>query len=155
MGVAKTELSLCGMLLPEKNNKLLKDTLMQSQRFFFSPDERKVVSTSKDGSVRLWDVATGQQEYAIAGYRLTDWKVFLYENGVALASETKYGPSTAGEPYVNLWDLNTKKRIKILTGHNDGVKSIDFSDDGKTLISGSRDGTVLVWDIPSIIQETD
>ena len=124
-------------------------------KIFFSPDGRKVVSTSKDGSVRLWDVATGQQEYAIAGFRLTDWKVFLYENGVSLASETKRVPGTAGKPYVNLWDLNSKKRIKILTGHNDGVKSIDFSDDGKTLISGSRDGTVLVWDIPSIIQETD
>lgn len=124
-------------------------------KIFFSPDERKVVSTSKDGSVRLWDVATGQQEYAIAGYRLTDWKVFLYENGVSLASETKRMFGTAGEPYINLWNLNTKKRIKILTGHNDGVKSIDFSDDGKTLISGSRDGTILVWDILSIIQETD
>ncbi len=124
-------------------------------KIFFSPDGRKVVSTSKDGSVRLWDVATGQQEYAIAGYRLTDWKVFLYENGVSLASETKLVLGAAGKPYVNLWDLNTKKRIKILTGHNDRVTSIDFSDDGKTLISGSRDGTVLVWDIPSIIQEVE
>ena len=124
-------------------------------KIYFSPDGRKVVSTSKDGSVRLWDIATGQQEYAIAGYSLTDWKVFLYKNGVSLASETKRVFGTAGKPYVNLWDLNTGKRIKILTGHNDGVKSIDFSDDGKTLISGSRDGTILVWDIPSIIQETD
>ncbi len=121
----------------------------------FSPDALKIVSTSKDGSIRLWDVATGQQKYCIAGYRLTDWKVFLYKNGVLLAGETKRGEGTRSDPYINLWDLETGKRKKILTGHNGGVASIDFSDDGKTLISGSRDGTILMWDIPSIIQEVE
>ena len=142
-------------VVTEEKQRTFKGHTDAISKIYFSPDERKIVSTSKDGSVRLWDVATGQQEYAIAGYRLTDWKVFLNENGVSLASETKQDPGTLGESYVNLWDLNTGKRIRILTGHNDGVKSIDFSADGKTLISGSRDGTVLVWDIPSIIQEVE
>ena len=122
---------------------------------FFSPDGGKIVSTSNDGSVRLWDVSTRQQEYVIAGYRLTDWKVFLYKNGMALASEIKRGPGTLGKPTVDLWNLDTGKRIKILTGHNKEVTSIDFSDDGRTFISGSRDGTVLVWDILNIIQEVN
>ena len=121
---------------------------------FFSPDGRKIVSTSKDGSVRLWDIATGQQKYCIAGYRLTDWKVFLYKNGVLLASEMKRGVPLRAKRYINLWDLDTGKRIEIQIGHsNGGVTSIDFSDDGKTLISGSPAGTVLVWDILNIIQE--
>lgn len=121
---------------------------------FFSPDGRKIVSTSKDGSVRLWDIATGQQEYAIGGYKLTDWKVILYENGMSLASDMKRGVPLRAKRYINLWDLDTGKLIEIQIGHtNGGVTSIDFSDDGKTLISGSPAGTVLVWDILNIIQE--
>ncbi len=123
---------------------------------FFSPDGRKIVSTSKDGSVRLWNIATGQQKYCIAGYKLTDWKVILYENGMLLASDMKRGVALRAKRYINLWDLDTGRRIETLIGHtNGGVTSIDFSEDGKTLITGGINGTVLVWDIPSIIQETD
>ncbi|MYF55531.1 PQQ-binding-like beta-propeller repeat protein, partial [Candidatus Poribacteria bacterium] len=121
---------------------------------FFSPDGRKIVSTSKDGSVRLWDIATGQQEYAIAGYKLTVWKVILYENGISLACDMKRGVPLRAKRYINLWDLDTGKRMEIQIGHtNGGVTSIDFSADGKTLISGSTAGTVLVWDILNIIRE--
>ena len=36
-----------------------------------------------------------------------------------------------------------------LRGHNDGVMSVVFSPDGKKVISGSLDGTIRIWDVPT------
>ncbi|MDB9538989.1 WD40 repeat domain-containing protein [Anabaenopsis arnoldii] len=34
---------------------------------------------------------------------------------------------------------------KTLTGHSDEVSSVDFSPDGRTLASGSGNGTIKIW----------
>ena len=34
----------------------------------------------------------------------------------------------------------------VMTGHNDSVKSVAFSPDGKHIVSGSYDKTICVWD---------
>ena len=121
----------------------------------FSPDGLTFASTSVDGSIRLWDVATRQQKQAIAGYKKTDWCVFFYPNGLVLASRAAKQLAGIGQENVQLWDLVTGEHKKELNGHIRNVLSISFSADGKTLVSGSQDGTVLVWDIPSIINAID
>lgn len=70
-----------------------------------------------------------------------------------IAGEAKRGIGSIGDESVQLWDLNTGKRIKILTGHDRDVTSVSISADGETLVSGSKDATVLVWDIATIIQD--
>ena len=36
-----------------------------------------------------------------------------------------------------------------LTGHNDSVRELAFSRDGRTLATGSRDNRVILWDMAS------
>ncbi len=44
--------------------------------------------------------------------------------------------------YLNAQDI---KPVKILTKHNAGVTALAFSPDGKTLVTGSEDKTILIW----------
>ena len=37
--------------------------------------------------------------------------------------------------------------MKTLIGHTDSVNGVSFSPDGKTLATGSSDGTVQLWDM--------
>lgn len=50
------------------------------------------------------------------------------------------------EQMIQLWDVASQKAARQFKGHEDEVRSLAFSPDGKRLASGSHDGTVLVWD---------
>ena len=54
-------------------------------------------------------------------------------------------------PIIQLWDVETGAELITLTGQTEPIETLVFSHDGKTLASGSQDGTVLLWDWDKII----
>jgi WD40 repeat protein len=48
-----------------------------------------------------------------------------------------------------IWDVASGRQIGALNGHTHYVYTIDISRDGKTLASGSRDGTIRLWNFES------
>ena len=48
---------------------------------------------------------------------------------------------------VRLWDIYKKAPIATLRGHNEPIKSLNFSPDGNTLISTGWGGEMITWDI--------
>jgi hypothetical protein len=54
-----------------------------------------------------------------------------------------------GTPTIRLWDLDTGKRLTPRQGHEDLITHLVVTPDSKTLISSSRDGRILVWDLAS------
>ena len=50
---------------------------------------------------------------------------------------------------VTLWDISSGKRVSRLKGHGQRVMGLKFVEDGKTILSASRDGTVRRWIVAS------
>jgi WD40 repeat protein len=49
---------------------------------------------------------------------------------------------------IHIWDVETREEIFSLYGHNDAITGLQFTADGKLLLSTSADGTIRLWGIP-------
>ncbi|MBN2305091.1 MAG: WD40 repeat domain-containing protein [Anaerolineae bacterium] len=107
----------------------------------FSPDSTVLASSSADGTIRLWDSATGEALFILEGHTGEVNQVDFSPDGTLLAS--------AGEDRaVRLWDVVTGQEADVLEGHTDAVLSVSFNTEG-TLASGSADSTIRLWDVES------
>ncbi|CAN3355325.1 transcriptional repressor Tup1p [Diutina catenulata] len=73
----------------------------------------------------------------------------LYIRSVCFSPDGKYLATGAEDKLIRIWDLTTKRIIKILRGHEQDIYSLDFFPDGNRLVSGSGDRTVRIWDLRS------
>ena len=46
-----------------------------------------------------------------------------------------------------IYDISERSKIHEFVGHQDGIESISFSDNGYLVATGSRDGTCKIWDL--------
>lgn len=115
-----------------------------------SPDGDVLASGDESKTIHLWDVKSGTR---LATFKVPTGGIYALAfspNGNLLASGHADGT-------IRLWDATkTEERwwdaigqympSLILNGHKAKVTRLAFSPDGKTLISGSRDGTLRGWD---------
>ena len=55
--------------------------------------------------------------------------------------------SGSADNTIKLWNVETGQEIRTLKGHDNYVRSVNFSPDGKTLVSGSADRTIKLWNL--------
>jgi periodic tryptophan protein 2 len=97
-------------------------------------------TASLDGSVRAWDLI-----------RYRNFRTFTAPTRLSFSS---LAVDPSGEVVcagsidsfdIHIWSVQTGQLLDTLSGHEGPVSSLAFSPDGSTLVSGSWDKTVRVW----------
>ena len=122
----------------------------------FSPNGKTLATGYENENIRLWDLSSGNVKQVFTGHPYPLWvqSVDFSPNGETLASLSISIQSSQGKAEILLWDVATGKYRMPLKGHGKNIgegischsSSVAFSPDGKTLVSGSLDGTVRLWD---------
>jgi WD40 repeat protein len=101
-----------------------------------------LASAGYDGTVRLWDPATGTQLSVLTGDTggvfAVAWGVL---DGVPVLASASYNGT------VRLWDPTAGTQLSVLTGHTAGVMAVAWGvlDGAPVLASAGHDRTVRLW----------
>lgn len=114
----------------------------------FSPDGGLVAAGLWDGTVRLWETATGEQRSGQnLGRRVTSVAFSPDGSSMAGGAWNSEGSATrTGDATVTVWEVATGRLIHHFR-HRATVLSVGFSPDGTRLATAGADGGARIWDV--------
>jgi WD40 repeat protein len=120
-----------------------------------SPDGRFVAATGSEngsplGSVRVWNMETGEQLYSLPADDTGLALGFSPSSRILAVATTRMTRRETRQEEIStiyLWDMYSGQEIRNFESTQGSVWSLAFTRDGRSLISGGGDSTILVWDI--------
>jgi WD40 repeat protein len=114
-----------------------------------SGDDQNFLIGKIDTSALLINIKTGRIKK-----RFTNSKISLTQ---CFSKNNKWLAIAGGDKMIRVYDVSTNQLKYVLKGHGAIIFDLQFSSDNQTLISGSWDGSVLVWDFKneSVLKRID
>lgn len=113
----------------------------------FSPNGNSFATVNRQ-SVKLWKLDENNEYFHTkltkVPWRISEAIIFSPDGKVLLGTDRKL---------IKLISVETGKFIGSLLGHTEPIETLVFSHNGKTLASGSQDGTIMLWDWEKVISD--
>ncbi|KAJ5105848.1 hypothetical protein NUU61_003195 [Penicillium alfredii] len=100
-------------------------------------DDRYIVSCSKDSTICVWDRKTGALLKQLLGHRGP-------VNAVQLRGDLIV--SASGDGVAKLWNVTSGHCVKEFLSKDRGLACVEFSDDGRTILTGGNDRIIYQFD---------
>jgi WD40 repeat protein len=104
----------------------------------FSPDGRLVATTSVDGMVGVWEIATGHSVGTPLRHEGWDYKIAFSPNGRLV--------TTANNSTVRVWEVETGRVVSVLRRGGAAVTITALSPDGRLVAMVRDEGTAQLWE---------
>ncbi len=104
----------------------------------FSADSHHALTTDSNNVLRIWNRKTGETVNTIQPTE---------ELGSALFSPQGDTVAIVSGNNIEIWDFRETRPTTLLSAHEAAVNSVEFSSDGRRLISASADATARIWDV--------
>jgi len=111
----------------------------------FSADGQLVSTGGMDGKIRVWRKVSKSNSWK-------DWEFLTELLGPDEVMWLKWHPkgnvllAGSNDSTVWLWQLPSGNTMHVLAGHTGAVNTGTFTPDGKKIVTGCQDGTLILWD---------
>nr|XP_060627260.1 proteasomal ATPase-associated factor 1 [Anolis sagrei ordinatus] len=97
------------------------------------------VSTSADGTMKIWQAANGEIRRCLEGHVYDVNCCRFFPSGLVVLSGGM-------DARLKIWSAEDGKCAATFQGHKAGILDLAVIDRGRNVVSGSRDGTARLWD---------
>eukprot|EP01102_Stenamoeba_stenopodia_P008658 TRINITY_DN2516_c0_g1_i2.p1 TRINITY_DN2516_c0_g1~~TRINITY_DN2516_c0_g1_i2.p1 ORF type:complete len:402 (+),score=72.61 TRINITY_DN2516_c0_g1_i2:329-1534(+) len=98
-----------------------------------------IASGSRDKTIKIWDVGTGQSIMTLTGH--DNWV-----RGVRFHPNGKYLLSVSDDKTIRIWDLKQQRIVKTINdAHSHFIACLDFNNKDPHLATGGVDQIVKIW----------
>jgi WD40 repeat protein/serine/threonine protein kinase len=108
----------------------------------FSPDGRRIATSSLDHSAKVWDASTGINVATLEGHAEGVLSVAFSPDGERIVTGS-------ADATMKLWPVTGINKSIILQEPGKEILSLAFSPDGTSLVTGCADGSARAWDVAS------
>ena len=113
--------------------------LGQVARVAFNPGGSRLFTAAWDGTVKVWNVASGQLVETVDAHN-------DQVNGVAVSPDGTRLVTGSSDGTAKMWALPSGRKLLTLTGHAGAVWDVAFSPDGREVATAGEDTTTRLWD---------
>jgi WD40 repeat protein len=115
----------------------------------FSPDGKTLATSTNDGTIELWDVASGKETRHIdVKNNVIEAIAYSPDGSLLIGGGYQSLPQTSGlEASFKVWDVATGRERDMKAVPVTSLEAIALSPDGKVLASGSGEKKIRLWNL--------
>ena len=124
-----------------------------SYTFAITPDGTKIITGGWSGEINVWNLAEEQKLYGFSTEKDIVETLLVTPDGTKMISISKDRIYKGKEldvtyqSFIEMWNLETGKKICTLSSHNGSTDSIVVTPDGTKVIYTIDDKTLEIWDL--------